>query len=143
MDIDEIIPINAFKLNLRSLELRNFLLQGRSLYSALAELTSLSTVHLDCVALSNDLTWRDFWFQVKGNLGWKPGQPTVVFRRKANFPDLRLDSTAELVAFLYGEAECPFTVQIPEVANVGYVVNNWDTNFREYMAQPESTRLIE
>ena len=60
MDIDEIIPINAFKLSLRSLELRNFLLHGRSLYSALAELASLSTIYLDCVALSNDLTWRDF-----------------------------------------------------------------------------------
>lgn len=109
LDIDKIIPIHAFKLNLRSLELRNFLLHGRSLYSALAEPASLSTIHLDCVALSNNLTWRDFWFQVKGNLGWKPDQPTVVFRRKAISPDRRLDSTAELVVFLYGEAECPFT----------------------------------
>lgn len=60
LGVDEIIPINALKPNLRSLELRNFLLHGRSLYSALAELASLSTIYLDCVALSNDLTWRDF-----------------------------------------------------------------------------------
>jgi hypothetical protein len=143
LDIDEIIPINALKLNLRSLELRNFLLHGTSLYYALAELESLSTIHLDCVALSNNLTWRDFWFRAKGNLGWKPGQPAIIFRRKASSPDLRLDSTAELIAFLFGEAECPFTEQVPEVANVGCVVNNWDADFREYMAQPGSTRLTE
>jgi hypothetical protein len=144
LDIDEILPIDALKPNLRSLELRNFLLHGRSLYSALAKLAYLSTLHLDCVALwGEDFTLRDFWLQVKSNLWWKPGQPTVVFRRKASSPDLLLDSTAEIVAFLYGEAECPFTEQFPETANVGYVVNNWDVDFREYMAQPGSTRLTE
>ncbi|KAF2995070.1 hypothetical protein E8E13_002544 [Curvularia kusanoi] len=147
LDIDDILPIDALKLNLRSLELRNFLLYGRSLYSALAALASLSTIQLDCVALSGDFTWRDFWFQAKSDLVWKPDRPTIVFRRKASSPDLRLDSTAELIAFLYGEAECPFTEQVPEVANVGYIVNNWDANYREYMAQssymPGSMRLTE
>jgi len=138
LGVDEIIPINALKPNLRSLELRNFLLHGRSLYSALAELTSLSTIHLDCVALSNELTWRDFWFRVMSNLVRKPNQPTFIFRRKAGSLDLRLDSTAELAAFLYGEAECPFTEQVPEVANVGCVLSNWDADFREYMALPKS-----
>lgn len=70
-----------------------------------------------------------------------------MFRRKASSLDLRLDSTAELAAFLYGEAECPFTEQVPEVANVGCVLSNWDADFREYMAQsksmPGSMRLTE
>ena len=79
--------------------------------------------------------WREFWFQIKINLQWKSGQPTVVFIRKISSLDLRLDSAAELAAFLYRELECPFTEQCPESAHVGYIINHRDADFREYMAQ--------
>lgn len=143
VDIDEILPIHVLKPKLESFELRNFLLHGESLYSALVEFTSLSALHLDCAALSEDLTWRDFWFQVKDNLvgTWGPKQPTIIFRRKASSLDLRLDTSTELTAFLLGEGWCPFTEQVPQVANVGWIVNNWDPEYRKYMAPLGSTGL--
>ena len=135
VDADEILPIHALKPKLDSFELRNFLLRGESFFSALTSLTSLSTIQLDCVALSEDLTWRELRFQIKDNFvqTWGPSRPAVIFRRKASSLDLRLDSSAELAAFLYGEGECPFTEQVPQVANVGWVVSNWDPGYREYM----------
>jgi hypothetical protein len=135
VDVDEILPIHVLKPKLESFKLRNFLLRGESLFSALTNLTSLSTIQLDCVALCEDLTWRELWFQVKDNFvgTWEPGRPAVFFRRKASSMDLRLDSSAELAAFLYGEGECPFTEEVPQVANVGWVVSNWDPGYKEYM----------
>jgi hypothetical protein len=133
VDVDEILPIHMLKPKLESLKLYNFFLHGESLFSALTNLTSLSTIHLDCVDLSEHLTWRELWFRVKDNFvgTWEPGQPAVIFRREASFD--RLDSSAELAAFLYGEGECPFTEEHPQVTNIGWTVSNWDPEYRKYM----------
>jgi hypothetical protein len=135
VDVNEILPVSVLKPMLESLQLRNFLLHGESLFSALNGLTSICTFQLDCVALSEVFTWREFWFKVKDNLAgtWEPGHPTCIFRRKASSLDFRLDSSAELAQFLYGEGECPFTEEVPQVANVGCVMSNWDLEYREYM----------
>lgn len=121
---------------LQNLQLRNFLIRGESLLAALTNLTSLAGIHLDCIALSEDLTWCECWFRVKDNLvgTWEPDRLAITFRSKASSLILRLDSSSELAAFLYGEGECPFTEKVPEVANVGWIINIWDPDYREYMS---------
>ena len=135
VNIDKILLVHVLQPKLQSLTLRGFLFHGESFFSALTNLTSLSTIQLDCVALSEDLTWRELWFQAKDNFvgTWEPDQPAVIFRRKASSLDLRLDSSAELAAFLYAEGECPFTEEVSQEANVGWVVSSWDPEYREYM----------
>ena len=132
--IDELIPLEFFQTRLESLHLRNFFLHGKSLLVALEQLKSLSAVHLDSLTLTEEFTWREFWHQAKNELTtrWRPDQPTVTFMYQLFSPHARLDISAELAAFLYGDEECPFAENLPMHATVGMVVNDWEPESRIY-----------
>jgi hypothetical protein len=109
VNIDELLPLEALAPKLESLQLRNFLLHRKPLFSALTSLTSLNEIQLDCIALSGSLTWREFWYRVKCDLVDRraPDRLDVVFRRVSRESHLRLYSSSELMTFLYANGICP------------------------------------
>lgn len=128
VSLDKILPIQVLTAKLQRLKLCNFLIHGKYLLSALSNIMFLSAIRLDCVALSDDLMWRQHWLRAKDNLvgNWDEDLLGITFRRKATSLGLRLDSSAELAASLYGEGTCPFVEKYPQVTNVGWIVSNWD-----------------
>jgi hypothetical protein len=137
ISLEEIVPTELW-CNLRSLKLCNLFLHGRSLYNALGTMTSLATVWIENSSLSNDLTWTQLMTSIKeqlvqGSGVWKPGKPDVVFRRQEGKDGYRLDSSAELREFLHGQGDCPFNPRAPWRSYTGWLVSDWDPEYRRYV----------
>lgn len=132
--LDEILPLDFFETKLESLQLRNFFLRGESLFRAFKQLKVLTAMHIGSATLSEEFTWREFWFQVKDELSstWRPGQPAFIMRCSLSSHHTQLDISEQLAAFLYGDGECPFKENLPMHATEGWVVNNWDPDERLY-----------
>lgn len=144
LNIEEILPTDVLAAKLESLKLCNMLIHGRSLFDSLSSLGSLQLIWLDCIALSDPCTWRDFTFRIRDELvrrpsgkPWTRDNPTMVVRRKNSLLNQRLDSTAVLCEFLHGEGECPFTVAQPRIANVGWYMDNFDPEDKYCMLRNE------
>jgi hypothetical protein len=70
---------------------------------------------------------------------WKPGKPDVVFRRQEGRQNgYRLDSSAELRDFLHGQGDCPFDPRNSWQSYTGWLVSNWDPEYRRYIPPPFS-----
>ncbi len=143
--LDEIIPLDILAPSLQYLKLCHFLIKGESLYAGLLALTALTTISLDSIALSDDFPWRSFFLRTKeqsiqakaSSPIWNPDRPDVIFKaRSSYFLDERRDSSAEIKAFLYGNGDCPFTEESPQVAVMGTVSSVWEEGMSEYMTWP-------
>jgi hypothetical protein len=139
--LDEIIPLDMLAPTLQSLKLCNFFMNGEALYSGLASLLSLTNMWFESIELHQSFTWRPFLFRIKNQLvqdttcssTWSRRKPEMIVRRRGGSNCERLDSSAEVKAFLYGNGICPFTEAHPSVSNVGMIVDLWDEDNKRYM----------
>ncbi|KAJ8118738.1 hypothetical protein OPT61_g339 [Boeremia exigua] len=134
VNIEEIIPLDTLAPTLQYLKLQHFHFRGESLYSGLIFLPALKTIVLDSIDLSDEFTWQAFFFRVKRELvqdttsspSWSPGMPELIVKNRIDKLNNRLDSSAEVQAFLFEDGDCPFAEETPQAAGVGWVVSIWD-----------------